>query len=114
MKSPAEYMQIIETLCRNLTAKNDEYPNLADTRAEAEREYKMAVREQILRHKADGQPATIIPKLVEGQKHVAELKMKMDIAEAIVKANIESCRSIVTQIDALRSILSWLKSEKER
>ena len=114
MKSPGELIQIIETLCLKLTTKNDEYPTLADARAEAEKDYKMSVREQVLRHKSDGHPATLIPKLVEGHKLVAELKFKMDIAEALVKANIESCRSIVNQIDAARSLLSWLKSEKEK
>ena len=111
MKSPAEYVQIVERLCRTLTQKNDEYGTLADTRALAEKEYKMAVREQVLRHKSDGHPATLIPKLVEGHKLVAELKFKMDVADALVRANIESCRSAVNQIDAARSILSWLKQE---
>ena len=111
MKTPAEYIQIVERLCRTLTQKNDEYPGLADARAEAELNYKIIVREQILRHKADGHPATLILKLVDGVKLVAELKFKMDVADALVRSNIESCRSTVNQIDAARSILSWLKQE---
>lgn len=111
MKNPAQYIQIIETLCRTLTAKNEEYPSLADARAEAEQDYKIEVRKQVLAHKSDGHPATLIPKLVDGKKSVAELKFKMDVAEALVKANVESCRSTVNQIDAARSILSWLKQE---
>ena len=112
--NPAKLIHVIETLCRNLSIKNDEFTNLADTRAEAEKEYKMSVRKQILLHKEEGYAATLIPKLVEGHKQVAELKFKMDVAEALVKANIESCRSLVNQIDAARSLLSWLKSEKEK
>ena len=114
MKSPAELIDVIERLCRNLTIKNDEYGNLANTRSEAEKDYKISVREQILRHKTDGQSVTLIPKLVEGHPVVAELKFKMDVAEAIVKANVQSCKSIVNQIDAARSMLSWLKEEKGR
>ena len=111
MKSPAEYIQIVERLCRKLTDLNDSYPALADARAEAEMDYKVEVRKQILSHKSDGHPVTIIPKLVEGHKLVSELKFKMDVCEALVKANVESCRSTVNQIDAARSILSWLKQE---
>ena len=111
MKTPAELIQIVESLCRKLTMKNDEYSVLADARAEAEMLYKIEVRKQILEHKSDGHPATLILKLVEGTKLVAELKFKMDVAEALVKANVESCRSTVNQIDAARSILSWLKQE---
>ena len=111
MKNPAEYIQIVESLCRTLTQKNDEYPALADARAEAEMDYKIEVRKKILEHKSDGHPATLIPKLVEGVKMVAELKRKLDGCDAVVRANIESCRSTVNQIDAARSILSWLKQE---
>ena len=102
----------METLCRRLTEKNDEYGQLAEDRALAEKEYKMAVREQILRHKSDGQPATLIPKLVEGHKSVAELKFAMDVKEAFVKANLEAVKSTVTQIDSVRSMLTWLREEK--
>ena len=112
--TPAQIMSILETKNRMLTQKNDEYPELAEKRAEAERDYKIMVREQILRHKSDGHPATLILKLVDGQKAVAELKFKMDVAEAMVKANIESTRSIVNQIDTARSLLSWLKAEMGR
>ena len=111
MKSPPELLQIIEKLCRQLTNKNDEYQQLAENKADAEKEYKMAVREQILRHKADGQPVTLIIKLVEGHKAVAELKFQMDVKEALVKANLESVKSTVTQIDAVRSMLTWLRAE---
>ena len=112
MKSPGELLQIMETLCRRLTEKNDEYGQLAEDRALAEKEYKMAVREQILRHKSDGQPATLIPKLVEGHKSVAELKFAMDVKEAFVKANLEAVKTTVTQIDSVRSMLTWLREEK--
>ena len=112
--TPATIIQILETKNRMLTTKNDEYPELAEARAQAEREYKMMVREQILRHKTEGHPATLILKLVDGHKVVSELKFKMDVAEAMVKANIESTRSIVNQIDTARSILSWFKQELGR
>ena len=112
MKTPGELLQIMEVLCRKLTDKNDEYGQLAEDRAQAEKEYKMSVREQILRHKADGHPATLIPSLVAGHKAVAELKMAMDIKEAIVKANLEAVKSTVTQIDSVRSMLTWLREER--
>ena len=112
--TPAEIMKILENKNRMLTEKNDEYPTLTENRAQAEKDYKMMVREQILRHKSEGHPATLIPKLVDGHKIVAELKFQADVAEALVKANIESTRTLVNQIDTCRSLLSFLKAEMER
>ena len=114
MKTSGELLEILEFFCRRLTDKNDEYGQLAEDRALAEKEYKMAVREQILRHKSDGHPATLIPKLVDGHKSVAELKFAMDVKEALVKANLESTKSTVTQIDSVRSMLTWLRAEERR
>ena len=109
--TPAQVIQVLENKNRMLTQKNDEYPDLVESKAQAERDYKIMVREQILRHKSEGHPATLILKLVDGHKIVAELKFKLDIADALVKANLESCKSTVTQIDSARSLLTWMRAE---
>ena len=109
--TPAEIMQGLEFNNRLLTQKNEEYATLAERKAQAEKDYKIMVREQILRHKSDGHPATLIPKLVDGHKMVAELKFKYDIATEIHKACIESIKDVRSRIDTYRSLLSWLKAE---
>lgn len=109
MTNPAQLIQVIEAKCRLLSQKNDEYPELVEVSAQAERDYKTALTKIILELKLDGHPVTLILKIADGK--VADLKFKWDVAAAIVKANIESCKSIITQIDSARSILSFLKQE---
>ena len=111
MTNPGQLINVIEAKCRLLSQKNDEYPQLAENRAQCERDWKVLVREQVLRHKSDGHPATLIPTLVAGTKVVSDAKFAMDVSDAMVRANIESCRSTVNQIDSARSILSFLKQE---
>lgn len=109
--TPSEIIKGLEFNNRLLTSKNEDYGRLAEAKAQAEKDYKVMVREQIIRHKSDGHPATLIPKLVEGQKLVAELKFKYDIATEVHKACIESIKDVRNKIDTYRSLLSFLKAE---
>jgi len=112
--TPPQVLQILENKNRMLTQRNDEYIELAENRAQAERDYRQEVRKEVLLHKSDGHPATLIPTLVAGVKFVSELKFKMDVAEAMVKANTEACKTLINQIDSARSMLAWLKAELTR
>ena len=97
-----------------LSQKNDELPILSEKKAQAERDYKIEVRKQILFHKSEGHPVTIITKLVEGHKLVAELKFKYDVATEIYKACLESMKDIRLQVESYRSLLTWFRyAEKE-
>lgn len=58
--------------------------------AQAEAEYRTALAETMLRLKADGKPATIIPDVARGTRHVANLKLKRDCAEALFLAAKEA------------------------
>ena len=109
--NPAQIMQGMAEKNRLLSAKNNEYSKLAEAKAQAEKDHKIMVREQILRHKSDGHPATLIPKLVEGHIAVADLKFKFDVAVAVEKSCLESIKDLRSQIDTYRSLLSWLKAE---
>jgi len=109
--TPSDIMSGLASKNRLLTSKNEEYAGLAEKKAQAERDYKMMVRHSILKHKSEGHPVTIILKLVDGQKIVAELKFKLDVAAAVERACLESIKDIRSQIDTYRSLLSWLKAE---
>jgi len=98
---------------RLLSDKNDEYVSLVESYAGAEKDYKTALATAILRLKADGHPVTLIVKLAEGDKNVADLRLKMIIAEGVKKACRESMRNAAGAIDTYRSMLTWLRSEKE-
>ena len=110
--NPAQIIQVIEAKCRLLSQKNDEYPDLVEQSALAERDYKTTFAKTVLKLKLEGHPATLIPTLAAGDKTVAQLKFSWDVKVAICKANLESTKSTVTQIDAARSLLTWLREEK--
>jgi len=95
-----------------LTQKNDEYPSLAENKAQKERAYRMAKAKKIVELRADGMPVTIIPDLVKGDSHVSQLRLEYIVAEGVLKACSNSIRGILSAIDTYRSMLSFLKSER--
>src|SRR5690554_1277491 len=52
-------------------------------KAEAEKNYRVALQQEILKLRAEGYPATLINDLARGKKEIAELKMQRDIAETM-------------------------------
>ena len=116
MKAQSELYapQIIKAIREDLILlafKTREYEKLISAKAEADRDYKIEVRKQILLAKSDGQSITLIPKLVEGKTSVANLKFKADVADGVMKACNESIKNLRASVDAGRSILSQKKEE---
>ena len=58
--------------------------------AEAERQYQMAKSKQILELKSKGYPITLIPQIVKGIEHIANLDLERNKAEVVWKANQEA------------------------
>ena len=114
MISPEDAARGMQEKNRALTAKNDEYVIQAEKYAETKRQYHIAYAKKVLELKAEGNPITIIKEIVNGDKIVAGLRLQMDIADGIMRANKESMADARAAIDSYRSIMSWWKSEKER
>ena len=96
---------------RLLTAKNDEYIELSEKYAEAKRKYNIAYATEVTKLRIEGTPITVIKDLVKGDKFVADIGYKMDIAEGILKACKESMADIRAALDSYRSLLTWLRAE---
>ena len=109
--TPPEIMNGLKAKNRLLTAKNDEYIELAEKKAQAEREHSVEVRIKTMKFRSDGDPVTLVPTLVKGDGTVAKLKFDLDVAAAVERACLESIKDIRSQIDTYRSLLSWLKAE---
>ena len=109
--TPPEIMNGLKSKNRLLTAKNDDYIELAEKKAQAERDYNVEVRKQTMTYRSAGEPVTVIPTLVKGAEAVAKLKFDLDVATAVERACLESIKDIRSQIDTYRSLLSWLKAE---
>ena len=109
--NPAEIMNGLKEKNRMLSAKNDEYIDLIERRAQAERTYNIAVAEKTIALKLDGNSITLIDKLVKGDSTVAKLKYDFDVCQGVEKACLNVIHNLRSAIDTYRSLLSWLKAE---
>lgn len=74
--------------------------------AQAEREYKVKLREWCLKLRSQDMPIGLIDKTCYGIPEVADLRFKRDVAETVWKANQEAVNSIKLQLRLLDSQLS--------
>lgn len=86
----------LETSVRSLRNTGQSY-------AEAERDYKILLRQEILKMRDEGQAIGVITLICYGIPSVAEARFKRDIAETIYKANQEAINSIKLQLRLLES-----------
>ena len=67
--------------------------------AEAEKDYKITLRQEALKLRAEkGMPVTLIQQVVYGVPEVADKRFKRDVKEAIYQANQEAIASTKLQI----------------
>ena len=81
--------------------------------AQAERDYKVLLRQECLKLRDDGMAIGMIDKTCYGIPSVAEARFKRDVAEAVYKANLEAINSIKLQMRLLENQLQreWGQSE---
>lgn len=73
--------------------------------AEAEKTYKILLRQECLKLRDDGMAIGMIDKTCYGIPSVAEARFKRDVAEAVYKANLEAINSIKLQMRLIESQL---------
>lgn len=74
--------------------------------AEAERDYKVKLRQEALLLRTDGMAATLINTVIYGVPEVAELRMKRDIEQANYDANKEHINVCKLKLRILEAQLS--------
>ena len=109
--TPPEIMRGMSEKNRLLTQKNEEYLTLVEKRAQAERNYNIALATETFRLKNEGTQISIIDKLAKGSKIVSDTKYQYDVAQGVERACLESIKDIRTAIDTYRSLLTWLRAE---
>ncbi|MCM3131851.1 hypothetical protein M3629_03595 [Paenibacillus polysaccharolyticus] len=95
----------IHEASKRLSNSADALFRLGREKAEAERDYRSMLAQEMLRLKADGMAATLIVDIAKG--NVAEYLFKRDFAEATFKAGIEAADAIKVQVSALQTILKY-------
>ena len=66
--------------------------------AQAEMDYKIALSKETVELRNEGMAVTMIPLVIYGKDHIAKLRFKRDVAEAVYNANQESINAIKLQI----------------
>ena len=92
----------------------EELAGYADQYAEAERDFDVALRQEILKLKSDGYPITIIPKIAVGDKAVADLKFKYNVATEMYKIQKMKIESYQTAVNKFQSELGFVKVEYQK
>lgn len=71
--------------------------------AKAERDYKILLRQEVLRMRDAGEAIGVINLTAYGIPSVAEARFKRDVAEAVYKANQEAINSVKLQMKIIES-----------
>ena len=97
----------LQRLQKNLNISIRKLRETGTEYAEAEREYKIILRQEALKLRAEkGMPVTLIQQVVYGVPEVADKRFKRDVKEAIDQANQEAINSIKLQIRVVEGQLN--------
>ena len=104
----------IERLMAELTASIRKLRTNGEKLAQAERDYKMALRKEALRMRADDMPVTLINNIVYGIDEVADKRFQRDAAQANYEANKEHINITKLKLRLLEAQLSreWTAAGK--
>ena len=75
--------------------------------AEAERAYRKALADKIVALKAEGMAATACADVARGDRHVADLRYKRDVAEGIKEAAVQSAWRASGDRKAEQTFIEW-------
>lgn len=109
--TPGDIIQKLNTCILAIQKGNVELKSLGLKKAKAEREYKIALQKEMLKLKTDGYKVTIIPDMARGNEIVANLRFNRDVAESTYYCCRDGIKYLETEIDILRSQLTWLRAE---
>lgn len=84
----------LNELSKQLTHSGEQLKKYGKELAEAEHDYKVILRQEALKLRADGMAITLIDKVVYGIDEVADARLKRDIAETMYKASQESINTL--------------------
>lgn len=82
--------------------------------AKAERDYKILLRQEVLKLRDDGQAIGVISLICYGIPSVAKARFERDVSETIYKANQEAINTLKLEIRLIESQLQreWTNTEK--
>ena len=109
--TPIEIMQKIEICQQALTKGNTELKTLGIKKAEAERNYRIALSKKLFALRMEKYPIAIMQDIAKGSSEISNLRLQRDIAESSYYTAISAMDNLRLEIETLRSILTWLRVE---
>lgn len=106
MEEPLDLWQEIRQKTKQLDYSVRELRKSGTAYAEAEKAYKIKLRETALRLRSQDTAVGMISMTVYGVPEVAELRFKRDCCEAVYKANVEAINAIKLEIRIINEQLS--------
>ncbi len=97
--------QVLQSLTKKLEISIKTLRKSGTDYAQAERDYKVLLRQEALKLRDEGMAVTLIDKVVYGVPSVADARFKRDVAEATYKANQEAINSFKLQMRLTESQL---------
>lgn len=101
-----ELYQELQTKTKQLEASIRQLRKSGTAYAEAERDYKVLLRQECLKLRDEGMAIGMVDKTCYGIPSVAEARFRRDVAEAVYKANLEAINSIKLQMRLIEAQLS--------
>lgn len=97
----------LNDLCKKLSISGAQMAKYGNELAQAEREYKICLRQHALQLRSEqDMPVTLIDKVVYGIPDVADKRFKRDVAEAMYKTSQESINTLKLKIRILDAQIS--------
>lgn len=102
-----ELVNELNDLCNKLTISGRQMAKYGRELAEAERDYKILLRQEALKLRTnENMPVTLINQIVYGIPEVAEKRFKRDVAEVMYKTAQESINTLKLKIRILDAQIS--------
>lgn len=109
--TPGEIMNKIQECQTALTKGNMELKTLGVKKAEAERNYRVALGKRLYILRTDKYPVAIIQDVAKSLPEISDLRLKRDIAEVSYNVCLEAMRNLRLELEAYRSFLTWERVE---
>lgn len=109
--APQQIMDRITQCQAALTRGNMELKTLGIKKAEAERNYRIALSKKLYILRSDKCPTAIIQDVAKGTEEISKLRQERDIAEVSYNVCLEAMRNLRLELEAYRSFLTFERVE---
>lgn len=109
--NPQQVMEALLKAQYDLTKLNDNYKNFGIQKEKAERAYRMELRKKLIQLRADKTPSNIIQDIAKGDEKISQLRLERGLAENNYFTCKEAMNNKRSEIESLRSILTWQRVE---